>query len=145
LEVRVLRAADAHRRLCAPDRDDLVVGLNEQCGDGIFVEREIGDDLAACAEVGRVERAVSVVAHDAEIALPGNVGIARRDDAAVRLERDAERAETEAPAGKIGQHFAVGIEAIVERAIGVIPRQREEAAHWDRAGATGGDDLAIGL
>jgi hypothetical protein len=44
------------------------------------------------------------------------------------LERHSECAEIEAPAGGIGQDFAVGVEGSIERAVGVVARDGEETA-----------------
>ena len=86
-----------------------------------MVEEEIKGDLAIRIEAV-VERTVGIVARDAEIALAGKVGVARGDDATVRLQREAGRANTQAAGGEVGQHFAVGVEGVVERAVRVIAR-----------------------
>src|SRR5262249_51202654 len=123
-----------------PAGDDLAVLLQPERGRLPFLAwAERRCELAARAE-RRVERAVGLVAGEREDA---RAAAASRDDLAVRLEgeRPGTRLRSE-----ICLDLAADAEARVERAVRLVPREREGGRPDGALEAVAGDDdLPIGL
>src|SRR5207237_732351 len=100
-----------------------------------------GGDLPPGAEA-RIEAAVGAVAHESEGDTAGAGGVARRDELSVRLQDERKGLVVEAADG--GGDLPPGAEARIERAVGVVARERERGAAGP-CGVARRDELPIGL
>ena len=134
----------ARRRESVTADDDLTVGLHadRECSVWARSRTDARHDDAVAASERRVERAVRVVADDREVRAAGVRG-SRDEQLAVRLLRDA-RAGRRAGADRRCDNAVAAAEARIERAVGVVTREREDRV-GDEGRDSGDDDTAIGL